>query len=47
MLIFENFIILFAKLSSILYFESPYIFTYEMIKGKKEVKNFPLKILLI
>ena len=47
MLIFENFIILFAKLSSILYFASPYIFTYEMIKGKKEVKNFPLKILLI
>ena len=47
MLSFENFIILFAKLSSILYFASPYIFTYEMIKGKKEVKNFPLKILLI
>ena len=47
MLSFEKFIILFAKLSSILYFASPYIFTYEMIKGKKEVKNFPLKILLI
>jgi hypothetical protein len=47
MLNFESFLFLFAKLSSILYFASPYIFTYEMIKGKKEVKNFPLKILLI
>ena len=43
----DHFINLMSQISTMVYFSTPYIFTHEMINGKKEIGLFPLKLVLI
>ena len=47
MLSSEHFINVMSQISSMVFFSTPYIFTHEMINGKKEIGLFPLKLVLI